>query len=156
MWKGEGGRVCGGENGVLVWVHGYVEGVNFAELSLCCRRRNERPWQRRWVVFDGSELKYFRNKGDKDNLCLNTVELEKMIDVKRVLDVSVLYLFGGVCGRGGWEGVKVCVWGVWRRGGHTPVVPRGGMLAQYAPTPVLRSVISCFQKQACMILVCGY
>ena len=58
-------------------------------LSSLLRRRNERPWQRRWVVFNGSELKYFRNKLDKDNLCLNIVELEKMIDVKRVPDVSV-------------------------------------------------------------------
>lgn len=52
------------------------------------RRRNERPWQKRWVIFNGWELKYFRNKQDKDNLCLNTVDLEKMIDVKRVQDVS--------------------------------------------------------------------
>ena len=51
-------------------------------------RKNERPWQKRWVVFNGSELKYFKNKSDRDNLCLNTVELEKMIDVKRMPDVS--------------------------------------------------------------------
>ncbi len=51
-------------------------------------RKNNRPWQRRWVVFNGSELKYFQNKQDKDYACLNTVQLEKMIDVKRVPDVS--------------------------------------------------------------------
>lgn len=64
------------------------------------RRRSERPWQKRWIIFNGSELKYFKNKQDKDNLCLNTVELEKMIDVKRVQDVSS----GGEGGEvEGWE-----------------------------------------------------
>jgi len=70
-----------------------------AILSKCvfvCRRRNERPWQRRWVTFNGSELKYFKNKTDKDNLFLNVVELEKMFDVKKVADVSL------VGGRKGW------------------------------------------------------
>lgn len=62
--------------------------LNFLSLPSSCRRKNERPWQKRWVVFNGSELKYFKNKSDKDNLCLNTVELEKMIDVKRMVDVS--------------------------------------------------------------------
>ena len=62
------------------------------------RRRSERPWQKRWIKFNGSELKYFKNKQDKDNLCLNTVELEKMIDVKKVQDVSGR---GGQGGEGG-------------------------------------------------------
>ena len=53
-----------------------------------CSRRNERPWQKRWVTFNGSELKYFKNKADKENLFLNTVELEKMFDVKKVTNVS--------------------------------------------------------------------
>ena len=33
------------------------------------RKKSERPWQRRWVAFDGSELKYFKNQGDK--VCVN-------------------------------------------------------------------------------------
>ena len=64
----------------------------FYSFPLPRSRKNNRPWQRRWVVFNGSELKYFQNKQDKDYSCLNTVELEKMIDVKRVPDVSCLLL----------------------------------------------------------------
>ena len=58
-------------------------------LFSCFSRRNDHPWQKRWVTFNGSELKYFRNKSDKESSFLNTVELDKMIDVKRVPDVSV-------------------------------------------------------------------
>lgn len=52
------------------------------------RRKNDHPWQKRWVTFNGSELKYFKHKLDKDNLSRNVVQLEKMIDVKKVPDVS--------------------------------------------------------------------
>ena len=51
------------------------------------------------MTFNGSELKYFKNKTDKENLFLNAVELEKMFDVKRVADVSFVWC---LC-RGGGE-----------------------------------------------------
>jgi hypothetical protein len=56
------------------------------------------------MIFNGSELKYFKNKQDKDNLCLNTVELEKMIDVKKVHNVSLEKEGGREGGREGCDG----------------------------------------------------
>ncbi len=58
------------------------------------------------MTFNGSELKYFKNKTDKDNLFLNAVELEKMFDVKRVADVSLVQ--GKVKAEGG-EGGELWV-----------------------------------------------
>ena len=45
-------------------IHSYYDYVIFI---IFCRKKNERPYQKRWVVFDGEELKYFRNKGEKVN-----------------------------------------------------------------------------------------
>lgn len=56
-------------------------------------RRNERPWQKRWMTFNGSELKYFKNQSDKDKSFKNIVPLQEMIDIKRVHDVSATRIF---------------------------------------------------------------
>jgi len=51
--------------------NGYADGHQYqlvlrVVLLLCsCSKKSERPWQKRWVTFNGTELKYFRNKGDK-------------------------------------------------------------------------------------------
>lgn len=34
-------------------------------LIFVCRRRNDRPWQKRWIVFIAEELKYYKTKGVK-------------------------------------------------------------------------------------------
>ena len=49
----------------------------------------DKPWQRRWVTFNGTELKYFKNQSDKDKSSRNIITLAEMIDVKKVPDVSV-------------------------------------------------------------------
>jgi hypothetical protein len=49
-------------------------------------RRNDKPYQKRWVVFDGEYLKYFRHKGEKVSDARNNVKLSEMIDIKRVID----------------------------------------------------------------------
>ncbi|XP_019855674.1 PREDICTED: arf-GAP with Rho-GAP domain, ANK repeat and PH domain-containing protein 1-like isoform X1 [Amphimedon queenslandica] len=49
-------------------------------------KRNDKPYQRRWVVFDGEDLKYFKAKGEKESDARNNVKLSEMIDIKRVSD----------------------------------------------------------------------
>ena len=48
----------------------------------------DKPWQRRWVTFNGTELKYFKNQSDKDKSSRNIIPLAEMIDIKKVPDVS--------------------------------------------------------------------
>ena len=50
----------------------------------------DKLWQRRWVTFNGTELKYFKNQSDKDKSSRNIIQLAEMIDVKKVPDVSLL------------------------------------------------------------------
>ena len=33
--------------------------------SIINSKKNDKPYQRRWVVFDGEDLKYFKAKGEK-------------------------------------------------------------------------------------------
>lgn len=62
--------------------------ANVSLLTFDLSRRSEGPWQKRWVTFNGSELKYFKNQSDKDKLSRNIVPLQEMIDIKKVNDVS--------------------------------------------------------------------
>ena len=48
------------------------EPLLFIVVVYCCclllfvvSKRNDKPYQRRWVVFDGEDLKYFKAKGEK-------------------------------------------------------------------------------------------
>jgi len=56
-------------------------------------KKSERPWQKRWVTFNGTELKYFKNKGDKESEALNVVKLGEMIDIKQVSDQDKQHRF---------------------------------------------------------------
>jgi Arf-GAP/Rho-GAP domain/ANK repeat/PH domain-containing protein 1 len=53
-----------------------------------CRKRSQRPWQKRWTVFSGEELKYFNDKNSKESDALNHVRLRDMIDVKKINDAN--------------------------------------------------------------------
>jgi hypothetical protein len=43
-------------------------------------------WKHRWVIFNGQELKYYRNKNDKDSEVLKTVPLRRMLNVTQEID----------------------------------------------------------------------
>eukprot|EP00731_Ephydatia_muelleri_P030729 Em0022g243a len=51
-------------------------------------RKNEGNWQKRWVTFNGQELKYFSYQGEKEINCKNSVALSEMIDVKKMSDAQ--------------------------------------------------------------------
>ena len=60
----------------------------FPHMPIDLSVHGDKPWQRRWVTFNGTELKYFKNQSDKDKSSRNIIPLAEMIDVKKVPDVS--------------------------------------------------------------------
>ena len=73
--------------------HTHTRTHAFVHFCMTYSVHGDKPWQKRWVTFNGTELKYFKNQSDKDKSSRNIVQLSEMIDIKKVPDVSKVGAF---------------------------------------------------------------